>query len=326
MKKQFILIATIVLISNVIYSQSADAAKLEIVAPGSFAKPKIIPNMDKLALAQITINYKLTSTEKTTAKSNTGKKAGAKISAYLETTDGKLSDNDFQEITDYFYTYFQKKLKENGIDTIAWNTITGTDFYKDGDEESNKDKKEKSENVWVTSTAHGGNKLYGGGIAFAFGKIKKASRFCEQIGAPAGFFHLTVDFADLMIDLDITTKTSGSYYYSTTITKKTYKWAVNPIMSVTPFIPSLLGGNNSLFWNEKSQSESLWLRKDIESEVKYANAANEDASKLKNNLWAFSKEMTPVVVETTMEKYKAAAKNALEKYADAFITKSKGGK
>ena len=97
-------------------------------------------------------------------------------------------------------------------------------------------------------------------------------------------------------------------------------------MSVTPFIPSVLGGNNSLFWNEKSQSESLWLRKDIEAGIKYAEAANEDASKLKNNGWAFRKEMTPVVIETTREKYKAAAKKALEKYADAFIAKTKEGK
>jgi hypothetical protein len=282
--------------------------------------------MDKLALAQITINYKLTSTEKTATKSNTGQVAGAKISAYLETTDGKLTDYDFQEITDYFYSYFQKKLKENGIDTIAWNTITGTDFYKTGIEDTDKNKKEKSENVWVTSTANKGNILYGGGIAFAFGKIKKASKFCEQIGAPAGFFHLTVDFADLMVNLDMKTTTSSNYYYSKTTTKKNYKWAVNPEMSVTPFIPSVLGGNNSLFWNEKSQCESLWLRNDIVAGVKYADAANEDASKLKNNGWAFNKEMTPVVIETTKEKYKAAAKKALEKYADAFIAKSKEGK
>ena len=124
MKKTLHLIAIIVLTGNLTYAQFTDAAKLEIIAPGSFAKPKIIPKMEKLVLAQITINYKLTSTEKTGAKSNIGEKAGAKISAYLETTDGKLSENDFQEITDYFYSYFQKKLKENGIDTIAWNTIT----------------------------------------------------------------------------------------------------------------------------------------------------------------------------------------------------------
>lgn len=316
-KSKFIVI--ILLIINQIYAQSNDADKFTIGVGGTFAKPKIIPNMNKLALAQITIHYKLTSTEKTGAKSNKGEKAGAKISAYLETTDGELTSNDFQEITDYFYSYFQKKLQENGIDTVAWSTITETDFYKNEDREGDKDKKEKNENSWVTHTAHTGNILYGGGIPFAFGKIKKVSRFCEQIGAPAAFFYLTVDFADLMVNLEMQTTTSENYFYSTTTRKKTYKWAVNPTMSVTPFSPSLSGGNISLFWNEKSQSESLLLKYDITSDVKYADAANEDASKLKNSLWAFRKEMTPVVIETTVEKYKAAAKKALEKFADVFI-------
>lgn len=325
MKKQINLIAIILLISNLVYAQPNDADKFTIGVGGTFAKPKIIPALNKLALAQITIHYKLTSTEKTSAKSNKGERAGAKISAYLETTDGELTANDFQGITDYFYYYFQKKLKENGIDTVAWNTITETEFYKngDGDGESDKDKKAKNENVWVTCTANKGNILYGGGIPFAFGKIKKASRFCEQISAPAGFFYLTVDFADLMVNLDMKTTTSENYYYSTTTRKKTYKWAINPDISVIPFNPSLSGGNISLFWNEKSQSESLLLKKDIAAGVKYADAVNEDASKLKNSLWAFRKEMTPVVVETTKEKYKAAAKKALEKYADIFIANRK---
>ncbi|HNI96129.1 MAG TPA: HrcA family transcriptional regulator, partial [Leptospiraceae bacterium] len=50
-----------------------------------------------------------------------------------ETTDGKLTDADFQEITDHFYNYFQRKLAAAGIDSVAWSTIAGTDFYKTAD-------------------------------------------------------------------------------------------------------------------------------------------------------------------------------------------------
>jgi len=326
MKKRFNLMLIIVMFSNLIIAQSNDANKLEIVVGGSFAKPKIIPAMDKLALAQITINYKLTTTEKSVGhEKSTRATSGAKITAYLETTDGELTTSDFQEITDYFYSYFQKRLKESGIDTIAWNTIVATDFYKNADEkdsEGEEDRQGKNGNVWVKCTAHQGNILYGGATPFAFGKIKKTSRFCEEIGAPSGFFHITVDFADIMVHVGIKTEGSGLYYYQTRTTKT--EWAVKSEMKV---VPSIQG--NSLFWNKKSQSESLVQKGDLEAIGNYHDAINEDASRLKNwysfsKLWAFSKELDPIVIETTRAKYKAAAKKALEKYADAFIAKSKG--
>jgi hypothetical protein len=317
MKKQLQLIVIIAFISNLIYAQTNDADKFEILVGGSFAKPKIIPKLNKLALAQLTINYKLTTTARSVGnEKSTGAKSGAKITAYLETTDGALTEADFQEVSDYFYFYFQKKLKENGIDTVAWNTITGTDFYKNVDKEADKGK-EKGENVWVTNSAHKGNEMYGGNLAFAFGKIKKATNFCEQVGAPAGFFHLTVDFADVLINVNISTSGSGLYSPQTRTTKT--NWAVNPEMKVISSKP----GDFSLFWNEKTQGETLVLKNDIDAGINYIDKISEDTSRLKNSLWAFSKEMDPVVIETTKEKYKAAAKKALEKYVDAFIAKTK---
>ena len=50
-----------------------------------------MPKLDRLALAQLTVNYKLTTMERTVGKDkSSGKMAGAKLSAYLETTDGDL--------------------------------------------------------------------------------------------------------------------------------------------------------------------------------------------------------------------------------------------
>ncbi len=309
------------LLGNMMFAQTNDADKLNIMVGGSFAKPKIIPGITKLALAQLTVHYKLTTTAYTVGKEkSTGAIAGAKLTTYLETTDGELTDADFQEITDYFYAYFQRRLKENGIDTVGWSAITATEFYANG--KGNLDvKAEKGGNVWVSNTANKGNILYGGNIPFAFGKIKKASRFSEQIGAPAGYFHVTVDFADVMVNVDIKTSQSNysAGYLPLTKTREfKYDAVAKPEMKV---IPSNLGF--CLFWNDKDQSESLSVAKDIESGVGYHEALNQDASRIKNRAFAFNKAMTPVVIETTRAKYKEAAKKALEKYADAFVAKTK---
>lgn len=304
------------------YAQLSDADKLKV------DKPKILSKLEKLALAQITINYKLITAAKTvTQEKKSGTTAGARITAFLETTDGELSTSDFQEISDYFYSYFQRKLKASGIDTVAWSTIASTDFYKnatDKDDEGKDDKNEKGGNTWITNTAHNGNILHGKSeLGFAFGKIKKGATFCEEIGAPAGFFYLTVDFADVKVDLDISVKRDENMYYSKTTTKKTYSWGVDPtLLSVGQPEKGL-----TLFWNKKSQGEILFQHQDMETKFKYHDAMSEDPSKARSGLakqFAFRKELTPFVIETTKAKYKEAAKKALEKYADAFVAKTQG--
>ena len=320
--KRISLIAIVLFACSLAYAQSSEADKLEIMVGGSFAKPKIIPKLNKLALAQLSVSYKLTTTAKTIGKEkSTGAMAGAELTAYLETTDGELTEADFQEVTDYFYRYFQKKLKENGIDTVAWSTIAATDFYKNG--AGNLDvKAEKGGNVWVTSTANKGNILYGGNIPFAFGKIKKASKFSEQVGAPAGYFHVTVDFAEVLVNVNI--KTSGGGYdnaFDGFALQKTrsfkYDAKAKADMKV---VPTNLG--MTLFWNEKDQGESLVVKGALQSGEKYEDNISQDQARIKSKAFAFNKTMVPVVIETTRDKYKAAAKKALEKYAEAFIAKA----
>lgn len=298
--------------------------KSQVGAVDPFVKTKIIRKLNKLAIAQITVNYKITTEERVIGKEKrSGSVAGAKVTAYLQTTDGDLTENDLQEVTDYFYSYFQKKLKASGIDTVGWSTIAGTDFYQNNKSEKEKEGGERAGNVWVTRTAHNGNTIYGGGLAFAFLKLKKASKFCDEIGAPAASFYVTLDFADVMVNVDIKTSTSSSLYYTTNTRSTRFKSAVNPEMKV------VTSNQFSLFWNGKVQAESLILKQDLESVGGYSDNISEDASKGRSGLakaFAFRKEMTPVVIETTREKYKTAAKKALEKYADAFVEKAKEGK
>ncbi len=321
MKKRLTLLAFIVLLSNLVYAQS-DADKFRV------DKSKILSKLDNLALAQITVNYKLTTTTKTVSKGNQGTVAGARVSAYLETTDGDLTDSDFQEVTNYFYSYFQKQLKSNGIDTVGWSTITATDFYKNAEKADAKDednKHDKGGNAWVTSTAHNGNVLHGRNeLGFAFGKIKKGAAFAEEIGAPAGYFYMTLDFADVLVNLDIKESAyqdlGNGWYRPSTKTKK-YSWAIDPVMTV-----GQADAGYTLFWNKKTQGEILWQDQDFKGVSGYHEKYSEDMSKARSGIakeFAFRKELTPVLIETTKEKYKAAAKKTLEKYADAFVAKVK---
>lgn len=182
-----------------------NAEALTIGVGGTFGKPKILNHMENLAIPQVTINYKLTTTERVTSKDKgSGQIAGAKITAYLETTDGELTTADFQEVSDYFYSYFQKALKAGGIDTLAWSKIIAEDFYKEADEKkADEDQAKKGGQVWVANNANNGNTIYGGKTGFAFGKGMRAVKFAKALDAPTGYFYLTVDFADVTVGLDI---------------------------------------------------------------------------------------------------------------------------
>jgi hypothetical protein len=295
-----------------------NAEKFKLMLGGTFAKPKILPNLTKFALPQIRVNYKLTTSESTIGKErSTGAMAGAKLAAYLETTDGKLTQEDFQEITDHFYHYFQVKLKEAGVDTVAWSTIAGTDFFKSGDDDD--DKGDKDDPVAMSAIANNGNVLYRGKTAFAFGKAKRASGFCDEIGAAAGFLNITLDFANILLDVKIKTSEHSNMYTIEKTRSFKYNGTVIPQMII---VPTNFGNSpGSLLWNEKSQSEGLAVMDNIEGDGTYSEKISQDPSRLRNHPFQFAKKLTPVVIETTRNKYKEAAKRSLEKYADALIAK-----
>ena len=85
-------------------------------------------------------------------------------------------------------------------------------------------------------------------------------------------------------------------------------------------------GTMSLLWNEKSHAETIVVASPIFAEQKYYTEISEDEGRIKKNNWAMAKSLKPIVIETTREQYKAAAKKALENWADAFIAKAKSMK
>lgn len=318
MKKNFLLLILAATLAVPSFAQKGEAEKTE-ADKFRVDKTKILPKMERLALAQLCVHFKLVTTTKTVVQEKDYRNiAGARVSAYLEFTDAEPTQSDYQAIADHFYAYFQKALKAGGIDTVGWGAITAHEFYqKVSDDEDKDEKKEKGGNTWTTATAHNGKMLHNGMTGFAGGKVKRSEAFVKDLNAVAGFFEVTVDFADVMVNLDLKVKKTEDWLYTTTTTNKKYTWAVNPEMMV---------GNPDnaapMLMSNKGWPEMMLLWKPINTHARYDATMSEDASKARSGLakqFAFSKEITPVLVQTTHDKYVAAAKLACEKYADTFV-------
>jgi hypothetical protein len=312
---------------------------------GTFAKPKMLGKMDKIALAQTSIYFKTITTREVIEnergvfgqrKSGGGSVAG-RLTAYLETTDGELTDADFQGLADEFYTYLAKKLSENGLTVADWNDVISKEFYKEDGEDiedikKDMDQMKKKGQLYAHINANKGNTLLkynilgGMNVGFAFGKAKRAGKFAEQLDADIALMHLTVDFADIWLDGDVKTGESNGYDATgTAVIKKTKSWKMDA--SVSANVKVAANGGMSTFYNEKMQTEAMGINRDIPSGVQFATSVAEDPSqeklRKKDNIFAKDFNMTPVVVSTTKAKYKEAAKKALENYADLFVAKVK---
>jgi hypothetical protein len=314
----------------------------KIYTGGTFGKPKMFGKMEKLALAQTSIYFKTATTREVIEnergafgkrKSGGGSVAG-RITAYLETTDGELTDADFQELADSFYNYLSRQLQANGIGAVEWNAIANTEFYKEQGIELDDIKKDmeqmkKKGQVYAHINSNNGNTLWRysitGGISpgFAFGKAKKAARFSQDVDADLAFMHIVVDFADIILDGDVHTGTSTTYGAGgmTKITTSK-KWKMDASVGANVKVSNT---GMSLFYNQKNQTESMGVTREVSSGMSFAESVQEDPNReklrKKDNIFAKDFNMTPVVITTTKAKYKAAVKKALENYADMFVAK-----
>lgn len=321
------------------YGQQTSADAFTLSAGGTFGKSKIPKELNKLGIAEFRVKYYSVITKSSTLRESSrsafgrtqGKAVTGKVSSYLETTDGDLVDADFVEITNHGYNYFTKKLKENGIDTVAWNTIEGTEFYIDNGKEKVEDDQEDDQangNAASTYNAFNGNTMYGGKIGSFSMRGKKVSRMSEAAGAPLLYANIALEFAD--IDIDLSVKTGGAYKSSWTPSTSHSSTAMSSETKVVPLmkITNNIKGLYSILVNDNNRMETVGLSRDIWAEQDYATKVFNDearAEKKKNKFFSvsLSKKLvsTPVVIETTRAQYKAAAKKALERYADGLIAK-----
>lgn len=320
---------------------------ISITGGGSMGKKTIIPKLTKVGVAQATVIFK-TVTTKEFYKNERGPLGGRKhdggsmamrATAFLEFSDGDMTETDYREIADYYYTALNKSFQDNGISTIDWAKITATEFYQSAESEQEKPTEANQRgHAYVAVNANNGKTLANYSpfakmnMGFAMGKLKKAANFSKDIEAPEVFVHAVLDFADIQLDGDVKTKKSTqdmslSLGFKIVKTTKSYTTTANALPSV-----SVAGGaswdgrpegGRLYFFNDKMQGDFMGFSENIPSNVPYTTEVTQDPNRkaLKSaNIFAKDFNYEPVVMVTTRAKYKAAAKKALQNSA-ALIAK-----
>jgi hypothetical protein len=348
--KQFKAILMICLMASwgSLSAQTADEA-ISITGGGAMGKKTIIPKLSKVGITQATIFFKTVTTKEffknergpLDGRKHDGGSISMRATAFLEFSDGEMTDADYQEIADHYYTALNKSFEASGISTVKWDVITGTDFYQSAGSEIDKPAEaNKNGHAYVVYNANKGKTLapynpfaklnLGTGIG-----IKKGAAFSKDIGAPEVFVHAVLDFADIELEGDVKTKRSTqdmslSLGFKIIKTTKNYTTTANALPSV-----KVAGGNSwdgrSLggrlyFFNERMQGDFMGFAADITSNLPFTTEVTQDPDRkvLKsNNIFATDFNYEPVVMVTTKEKYKAAAKKALENSAVLIAEKIK---
>ncbi len=311
---------------------------------GAMGKKTIVPKLDKLAIAQARVYFKQATTRDMMEnergafgqRKSLGGSVAGRLTAYLEITDGELTPQDYSQLADGFYDYLSGKLKASGIRPVDWNAIAGAEFYtadKAEVDEKELEEMQKRGQIYHAVNAKNGNMLHtynpfgtaALNMGFAFGKAKRAANFSKDVGAPLVFMHVIVDFADILLDAEVRTG-EGTKYGADGVARITKSKNFKFDASAGANLKVAASNCFSHFYNEKYQVDNFWLVKDVSSGLPFAKKVSQDASKevLKGNKFSIMTKTfnaTPVVVETTKEQYMAAAKKALENYADVFVGK-----
>ena len=315
----FLLILPAILVFQILaaaqtYEKIADDT-FGFLKAGTFAKPSVSKRTNKVALTQVRVHYKFVTTQATETRTNS-----AKVSAYL---DGAMTVGDLQNLTDEFYRVLQKKLGALGIEFVDWSAIQGTEYYKDRqaatDEKSTTNGDVKSGQGWLSYTAFDGPVFMRYGVAdqipeiIAYGKQKKISKMCETLGADFATFDVVLDFTSINLGTSVdTTWIDGTKYLNYGA-----NYNIAPIMSVPQSYVTFL--------DEKIKFDGYNSKLPVVTRDYFAGKPYEDASKTALRSKTFFGEtrftFTPIVIEAQRNLYIAAARNALNLYADLFVEK-----
>ena len=298
------------------YEKIADDT-IAYVKAGTFGKPSVVKKTNKLALAHVRVHFKFITTQAAETRNNS-----AKVSVYL---DGAMTDVDLQNLTDEFYAILQRKLDALGIESIDWQAIQATEYYKNR-ELATEDKKKtggdvKNGQAWLSYTAFDGPVFYRYNPAtgapdelFAYGKMKKIMKMSETLGAEVSMFDAVVDFTSINLQTNVGTvwKDDGKY------TSYDANEKITAIISVP--------NSWSFLFDQKGGFDMYQSKSPVVVRYNYANRLYEDANKaaLKTRIF-FSGDtrftFAPVVVDADRQGYLAAARQALEQYADLYAEK-----
>ncbi len=298
------------------YEKLADNT-IQYVKASTFGKPNVIKKTNKLALAQVRVHFKFITTE----GNYENKKNTAKVSVYL---DGKMTDQDLQNLTDEFYRILERKFAAAGIGSVDWQAIKATEYYAnrvEANENRKLDGDVKSGQAWASFTAFDGHVFYRFNILdplkselLAFGKQKKISKMSEEVDAEIGFFDAMVDFTDINLQTDI----------KTVYEDKQKKTVANASQNITAILNVPV--SNALLLDRKNNFD--FYRSDLPVSVNqgYSGKLYENANLASLGIKRFFQPnerftFNPVVVPANREEYIAVAKKVLDAYADLFVEK-----
>lgn len=314
----FTAIAFALILSSSVFGQTlADVADNTIgyVKASTFGKPDVAKKTGKLALSQVRVHYKIVTTRAAETRDN-----GARVTVYL---DGAMTNQDLQTLTDEFYVTLQRKLAALGIEFTPWEDIAKTEYYNNREdataEKNNVNADGGNGQAWVSFTANQGPIFYrwdltkGYGELLAYGKMKKINKFTETLGADFASFDVVVDFTaiELATSKDTVWQDGGKYL----------KYGANMNVAAMMTVPQ----SYTLLINQKNGFDQYASKLPIGQRDFFSGKPYQDESKVAyktKTIFGDTKfAFTPVVIEAKRELYVAAARRALELYADMFVEK-----
>jgi Flp pilus assembly protein TadD len=297
-------------------SQVADNT-IGYVKASTFGKPDVAKKTNKLALSQVRVHYKIVTTRAAETRDN-----GARVTVYL---DGAMTNQDLQQLTDEFYVTLQRKLGALGIEFTPWADIAKTEYYNNREEataeKNNVNADGGNGQAWVSYTANQGPIFYrydltkGYGELLAYGKMKKINKFTETVGADFASFDVVVDFTaiELATSKDTVWQDGGKYL----------KYGANMNVAAMMSVPQ----SYTLLINQKNGFDQYASKLPIGQRDFFSGKPYQDETKVAyktKTIFGDTKfAFTPVVIDAKRELYIAAARRALELYADMFVEKMK---
>lgn len=297
------------------YEKIADET-IGYVKAGTFGKPSVIKKTNKIALAHVRVHFKFITTQAVETRSNS-----AKVSVYL---DGAMTDADLQNLTNEFYAMLRQRFAALGIESVEWDAIRATEYYKNREAATEEKKKTggdaKNGQAWVSYNSFDGPVFYrfnpGTNMTdelFAYSKMKKIMKMSEELAAEVLLLDAVVDFSSINLQTNVGTiwKDDGKY------TNYQAEQNITAIMSVP--------ASMSYFFNAKGGFDTYTSKFPVAVRQNFANGLYQDENKAALKTRTFFGDtrftFTPVVVDADRQAYLAAARRVLAQYADLYAEK-----
>jgi Putative Zn-dependent protease, contains TPR repeats len=297
------------------YEKIADET-IGFVKASTFGKPSVIKKTDKVALAHVRVHFKFITTQAVETRKNS-----AKVSVYL---DGDMTDADLQNLTNEFYRILRVKLAAIGIESVEWNEIVATEYYKNREATTDEKKKMggdvKNGQAWFSFNAFDGPVFYRYNPAsnateelFAYSKMKKIMKMSEELGAEIMMLDAVVDFSSINLQTNVgfVRNEDGRFI--------NYEAEQNTIAIMS--VPASM----SYFFNSKGGFDTYTSKLPVAVRQSFAKRLYEDQNRAALKTKTFFGDtrftFTPVVVDADRRAYLAAARRVLEQYADIYVEK-----